>query len=72
MPKDEPRPTEVVIFLEGGLVREAFCDAPLAVTVLDLDEHSPKRWVRSERASCPMREMPDTVSREYHRRKKKQ
>ena len=70
MAKSRQKPIKVVIFLEGGLVQETFSDIPLEVTVLDLDEHSQDRWVRTDSASSPMREMPKELARQF--RKKRQ
>jgi len=67
----KPRPIKVVIFLEGGLVQETFCDSLLEVTVLDLDEHSQDRWVRTDSASSPMNEMPVEVAKQFQRRKRR-
>ena len=59
------KPLKVVIFLEGGLVQETFCDTPLEITVLDLDEQSQERWVRTDSASSPMSEMPVELAKQY-------
>ncbi len=72
MPKKEQPLIKVVIFLEGGLVQETFCDVPLEVTVLDLDEQSEDRWVRTDRTSSPMSEMPPEVAKQSRRRKRRQ
>ena len=65
MPKNELSPIKVVIFLEGGLVQEIFCDIPLELTVLDLNEQSQDRWVRTDSASSPMSEMPKELTEQY-------
>jgi len=70
MAKSRQKPIKVVIFLEGGLVQETFSDIPLEVTVLDLDEHSQDRWVRTDSASSPMSEMPTELVKQYRKRKR--
>ena len=59
------RAIEAVIYVEGALVRTVYCDTPLKVTVLDLDEHSDKRWARDELESQPMCEMPSELAKRY-------
>ena len=71
MPKNEPKPIKVVIFLEDGLVQDTFCDLQLEVTVLDLDEHSQDRWVRTDSDSSPMSEMPAEVAKQYQKKKRR-
>ena len=70
MAKSRQKPIKVVIFLEGGLVQETFCDNPLEVTVLDLDEHSQDRWVRTDSTSSPMSQMPAEVARQFRKKKR--
>ncbi len=65
MSKTVQKPIHVVIFLQGGLVQETFCDTPLEVTVLDLDEDSQERWVRSDSASSPLSKMSKELARQY-------
>ena len=60
-------PLKVVIFLEGGLVQETYCDTPLEITVLDLDEDSQDRWVRTETASSPMSKMPKELDEQFRK-----
>ena len=69
MTEKEQPPIKVVIFLEGGLVQDTFCDTPLEITVLDLDEQSQERWVRTDSASSPMSEMPVELAQQYRRKR---
>ena len=69
MPKKEQRLIKVVIFLEGGLVQATYCDKPLEVTVLDLDEDSKDRWVRTDSVSSPMSEMPKELAEQCRKKR---
>ena len=62
-------PLKVVIFLEGGLIQDTFCDMPLEIVVLDLDEQSQERWVRTDSASSPMSEMHAELAKQYKRKR---
>ena len=70
MAKSRQKPIKVVIFLEGGLVQETFSDIPLEVTILDLDEHSQDRWVRTDSESSQMSEMSPELTRQYRSKRK--
>ena len=70
MAETEPKPIKVVIFVEGGIVQETYCDTPLEITVLDLDEQSRDRWVRTDNAGSSMSEMPVAVAKQYRKRKR--
>ena len=69
MRKNKPQPIKVVIFVEGGLVQATYCETPLEVTVLDLDEDSQDRWVRTDSASSPMSEMPAELAKQYKKKR---
>ena len=70
MAKSRQKPIKVVIFLDGGLVQETFCDNPLEVAVLDLVEHSQDRSVRTDSTSSPMSEMLVELVKQYRKRKR--
>ena len=64
------KPVKVVIFLEGGLVQATYCETPLEVTVLDLDEDSQNRWVRTDSASSPMSEMTRELNDQFRKKRR--
>ena len=64
------KPLKVVIFLEGGLVQATYCDAPLEITVLDLDKDSHERWVRTDSASSPMSKMPKELDEQFRKKRR--
>jgi hypothetical protein len=67
MEEQKNKTTRAVIFLEGGLVQETFCDSPLEVIVMDLDAHSKERWVCSRAASSRLSEMPKELRGQYQK-----
>ena len=69
MEKKKQPPIKVVIFIAGGLVQATYCDIPLEITVLDLDEDSQDRWVRTESASSPTSEMPKELGEQFRKRR---